>query len=165
LASTAWTSALQSALQCARNATSLARCRTTSRNSRTAGGAIHASANLPIRNRSARSAASRSSFVTRRYSNALTPNGCARCTTAPNSTSASTAQYQPYVASNTTSGACPARAITNRQPLGVVDDPHRLQTLAGLGHPHHHRPAPVQINPDELLTVTLTHRGLLRRRT
>jgi DDE superfamily endonuclease len=31
-----------------------------------------------IRSRSARSAASRSSFFTRRYSNAFTPNGCAR---------------------------------------------------------------------------------------
>ena len=49
---------------------------------------------------------------TRRYSNALTPNGCAKCTCAPRSCNASTAQYQPYVASSTTSGASPARAIT-----------------------------------------------------
>ena len=49
-----------------RNATSLARCRTNSRSSRVAGGAIHASGRRPIRSRSARSAASRSSFFTRR---------------------------------------------------------------------------------------------------
>ena len=91
LASTAWTSALQ----CERSPTSFARCRTSSRSSRVTGGAIHASGSRPIRNRSARSAASRSSFFTRRYSNAFTPNGCARCTLAPCSRSASTAQYQP----------------------------------------------------------------------
>ena len=65
---------------CERSPTSLARCRTSSRSSRVAGGAIHASGSRPIRSRSARSAASRSSFFTRRYANALTPNGCARCT-------------------------------------------------------------------------------------
>src|SRR6478735_8430735 len=108
LASTAWIWALQ----LLRIPTSLARCRTSSRSSRVAGGAIHASGNLPIRSRSARSRASLSSFLTRRYSNALTPNGCARCTCAPRSRSASTAQYQPYVASSTTSGDSPARAIT-----------------------------------------------------
>jgi hypothetical protein len=43
----------------------------------------HASGSRPIRNRSARSPASRSSFFTRRYSYAFTPNRCARCTTSP----------------------------------------------------------------------------------
>ena len=51
LASTAWTCALSPD----RNATSFARCRTASRNSRTAGGAIHASGSRPIRSRSAKS--------------------------------------------------------------------------------------------------------------
>jgi len=78
-----------------RSATSLARCRTQPRSSRVAGGAIHASGSLPIRSKSARSAASRSSFFTRRRPNILTPNGCARCTVAPSSASASAAQYQP----------------------------------------------------------------------
>ena len=54
-----------------RSATSLARCRTSSRSSRVAGGAIHASGSRPIRSRSARSAASRTSFFTRRYSKRL----------------------------------------------------------------------------------------------
>ena len=39
--------------------------------------------NLPIRSRSARSDGSRKSFLTRRYSNALTPSGCTRWTRAP----------------------------------------------------------------------------------
>ena len=38
------------------------------------------------------------------YRNPLTPNGCARWTVAPAACRASTAQYQPYVASTTTSG-------------------------------------------------------------
>ena len=61
-----------------------------------AGGAIHASGNRPIRNRSARSAASRTSILTRLHSNALTPNGCARCTFAPAACNASTAPHHPY---------------------------------------------------------------------
>jgi hypothetical protein len=45
-----------------------------------------------------------------------------------------------------------------------VDDPHRLQMLAGLGHPHQHRTAPMQIHTYKLLTlVEFAHRGLLRR--
>ena len=36
------------------------------------------------------------------------------------------------------------------QVLAVVGDPHRLQKLAGVGHPHQHRPAPVQIHSDDL---------------
>jgi hypothetical protein len=46
--------------------TSLWRYRTSSRNPQISGGAIQDSGNRPIRNRSARSPASRSSFVTRR---------------------------------------------------------------------------------------------------
>jgi hypothetical protein len=92
-----------------RIATSLQRCRTASRSPRTAGGAIHACGSRPIRSRSAKSAASRSSFLTRRYANPLTPNGCAKCTTAPAATNTS-AQYHPYVASRTTSGLSPQQA-------------------------------------------------------
>ena len=61
-ASTAWTWHFRFE----RSPTSFARCRTQPRSSRVAGGAIHASGNLPIRSRSARSEASRSSFFTRR---------------------------------------------------------------------------------------------------
>ena len=46
----------------------------------------------PMRNKSASSAASRTSFFTRRYANPFTPNGCARCTWAPASASTSAAQ-------------------------------------------------------------------------
>ena len=60
-----------------------------------AGGAIHASGSRPIRSRSNRSAASSSSFFTRRSENALTPGGCAGCTDAPSSANVSAAQYQP----------------------------------------------------------------------
>ena len=156
LASTAWIWALQ----LLRIPTSLARCRTSSRSSRVAGGAIHASGSRPIRSRSARSRASRSSFFTRRYSNALTPNGCARCTWAPSSCRASTAQYQPYVASSTTSGASPARAITVANRSDVVADPDALQRITVGGHPDDHRPSPVQIDSHELLTrIRFAHKG------
>ncbi len=70
-ARTAWTWHLR----LVRSPTSLARWRTQPRNSRVAGGAIHASGSLPMRSRSARSAASRSSFLTRRSENIFTPNG------------------------------------------------------------------------------------------
>jgi len=54
-----------------------------------------ASGSWPIRSRSARSPASRTSFFTRRYRKPLTPKGCAKCTRAPQACSTSTAQYQP----------------------------------------------------------------------
>jgi hypothetical protein len=62
LASTAWTWSLQ----LVRSRTSLIRYRVSSRSSRTWWEEIHASGNLPIRSKSARSAASFSSFFTRR---------------------------------------------------------------------------------------------------
>jgi hypothetical protein len=50
------------------------------------------------------------------------------------------------------------------QVLRVVRDPHRLQLLPGLGHPHQHRPPPMQIHPHDLpARVLFAHRGLLRR--
>jgi dienelactone hydrolase len=58
------------------------------------GGAIHASARRPRRSRSARSVASRSSFVTRRWPQLL-PNGWARWTRAPSPVRTSPAQYHP----------------------------------------------------------------------
>jgi hypothetical protein len=47
----------------------------------------------------------------------------------------------------------------------VVDDPHRGQLLTGVGLSDDHRPLPVQIDPDDLVSVILVHRGhlLLRR--
>ena len=46
------------------------------------------------------------------------------------------------------------------QPLPVVEDPHRLQVLTGLGHPHDHRPAPMQIDTHDLLScVRFAHRA------
>ena len=62
LAIIAWTCALSPERSC----TSLARYRTSSRSSRSAGGAIHASGRRPRRNMSARSVASTMSFFTRR---------------------------------------------------------------------------------------------------
>jgi hypothetical protein len=62
LANTACTDAFNAL----RQATSFARWRTSSRSSRTGGGAIQPSGSLPMRSRSARSAASRTSFLTRR---------------------------------------------------------------------------------------------------
>ena len=75
-----------------RSATSLAGQRTSSRSSRTSGGAIHASGRRFMRNRSARSEASRASFFTRRYAKPFTPTGWARWTRAPQACRTSTAQ-------------------------------------------------------------------------
>jgi hypothetical protein len=41
----------------------------------------------------------------------------------------------------------------------IVHDPHTAQLLARFGLAHDHRPAPVQIDPDELSAVILTHQG------
>ena len=46
-----------------------------------------------------------------------------------------------------------------RPAVRVVADPHRLQMLAGLGHPHQHRPAPMQIHPHDLLTLVASFTG------
>lgn len=43
---------------------------------------------------------------------------CAKCTRAPAACNTSTAQYQPYVASGTTSGSGPALASSNPTPPG-----------------------------------------------
>jgi hypothetical protein len=49
------------------------------------------------------------------------------------------------------------------QILRVIRDPHRLQMLTRLSHPHQHRPTPMEINPNNLLTlVGFAHRGLLK---
>jgi hypothetical protein len=61
-----------------RKATNLARCRTSSRNSRVGVGATHASGSWSIRSRSAGSVASRTSFFTRRDAKLFTPNGFAK---------------------------------------------------------------------------------------
>ena len=155
LASTAWISALQ----CERSPTSLARCRTSSRSSRVAGGAIHASGSRPIRSRSARSVASRTSFLTRRYSNAFTPSGCARCTRAP---SCLEGVHGPVPAVGrlehhlgVLTGAC-HHAV---EPVDVVEDLGGLQHLTGLGGPDNHTPAAMQIDTDELLACVLCHQG------
>jgi hypothetical protein len=48
------------------------------------------------------------------------------------------------------------------QIVRIIGDPNGLQMLAGLSHPYQHRPASVQIHPDDLLSlVSSTHRGLL----
>src|SRR6266568_9416161 len=49
----------------------------------------------------------------------LMPSGCARCTSAPAAASVSAAQYHPYVASSTTLGCLPARAICLRSSAGL----------------------------------------------
>ena len=55
------------------------------------------------------------------------------------------------------------RALTSpghhrRQPLDVINDPHRLEHLTTLGGPHDHRPATVQIDSHKLLTGIRFHR-------
>ena len=45
------------------------------------------------------------------------------------------------------------------QRVGIVDDPHRRQSFTGTGLAHDHRMAPVQIDPNELFSVILVHRG------
>jgi hypothetical protein len=115
LAKTAWTWSLQ----LVRSRTSLIRYLVSSRSSRISAGAIHASGSRPIRSKPARSAASFSSFFTRRQANPFTPSGWARCTCAPAAASVSAAQY-PYAASSTTLGRLPARAITRRSSAGLL---------------------------------------------
>jgi hypothetical protein len=42
----------------------------------------------------------------------------------------------------------------------LVGDPHGVQHLAGVGHPHDHRPAPVQIDTHNLAAVVVcVHEG------
>ena len=56
----------------------------------------------------------------------------------------------------------PARSITCRRYSGSLEIRTVSNVLAGLGHPHQHRPAPMQIHPDDLLArVLFAHRGLL----
>ena len=90
-----------------------------SRSSRSGGGAIQASARRPMRSRSTRSVASRSSFFTRRCPQLL-PSGWARWTVAPHSWITSAAQYHPYVASNITSGCSPALASSAAKATGSL---------------------------------------------
>src|SRR5262250_1640516 len=45
------------------------------------------------------------------------------------------------------------------QPVSAVDDPHRLQHLPSLRHPHQHTTSPMQINPHKLLTCVPFHQG------
>src|SRR6185437_9666948 len=56
--------------------------------------------------------------------------------------------------------ARPARAPVPTRP--DLDDRHRRELLPGFGLTHDHRPPPMQIDPDELPTVILVHRGLPR---
>jgi hypothetical protein len=81
-------------------------------------------------NRSARSPAHAHRSLTRRYSNAFTPNGCARCTLAPCSRS-----------------------------IDVVDDPDPLEDLSRGRHPHQHRPATMQIHTHKLPSRLRFHQG------
>jgi hypothetical protein len=51
-------------------------------------------------------------------------------------------------------------AISSPSATGVVVDPHRFELLARLGHPHDHRPAPMQIDTHDLPAVVLClHEG------
>src|SRR4029453_4226164 len=50
----------------------------------------------------------------------LPPGGCARCTLAPHACSSSAAQYQPWVASRTTSGSGPALASSSDSATGSL---------------------------------------------
>ncbi len=135
------------------------------RSSRISAGAIQASGSRPIRSRSARSAASFSSFLARRQVNALTPSGCAKCTSAPAASSVSAAQCQPYVASSTTFGQSPAFAISARSPAGLFSIRAVSSRLPSPGHPHQHRPPPVQVHAHDLPAVKQSsHRGLLAGR-
>jgi hypothetical protein len=46
------------------------------------------------------------------------------------------------------------------QHVTVVENPYRLQMFAGLGHPHQHRAATMQIHTDKLPTlIEFAHKG------
>ena len=72
-------------------------------------------------------------FFTRRYSNAFTPNGCARCTFAP----AAWSVYCPVPAVGGLQdhlGILPSTRDHPVQALDIIEDPNRLQHLPGIGH-------------------------------
>jgi len=124
--------------------------------------AIHASGNRPIRSRSAKSAASRWSLFTHRDENAFTPSGYATSTCALSSASVSAAGVPAVGGLQHHLWRLPRAGQHLAQVLRVVREPDRLQQVAGLAHPHQHRPSPMQIHPDEPPTlVQFAHRGLL----
>jgi hypothetical protein len=95
------------------------RKRTSSRSSRTWGGAIHASGRSSRRGRCAISVASRSSFFTRRAPQCCS-DGCTRPTRIPAACSISAAQYQPWVASSAPRGSGPASASARPSATGSL---------------------------------------------
>jgi hypothetical protein len=160
LASTPWTCALQ----CDRSATSLARCRTSSRSSRVAGGAIHDSGSRPILSRSAKSAASRTSFLTRRYSNAFTP----RVRQVHSGAGGLKGVDRPIPAVRALQHHLRALARPSHhlgQDLPVVGNLDRFQKVTRRRGPNDHTSAPVKVDPDVLLPDVAFHWGLLRRLT
>ena len=78
------------------------------------------------------------------------PNGWAKCTCAPISCETSAAQYQPKVASRTTSGSGPSRRHRLHQGHRLIGDVRLRQDLASRVLADDHRPAATQINTDIL---------------
>jgi hypothetical protein len=101
---------------------SLWRYRTNSRSCLVESGAIHDSGKDPRRNKLASISASTRSFFTLRFSKPLIPNGCAKCTSTPSSARTSTAQYQPQVASITTTASGPASDTTPASICGELSN-------------------------------------------
>ncbi len=106
------------------------RCRTSSSSSRVAAARSTPPAGVPSAAGRPGRRASRWSFFTRRCSKALTPNGCAKCTCAPRYCEASTAQYQPYVASGQEVLARGPPPRLNVRPRGNEDAFPRRQSAA-----------------------------------
>ena len=129
LASTAWTSALQPRAQPDQLGPvphQLAQLPGRRRRDPRLAAADPSAADRPDRRRRAES------FFTRRYSNALTPNGCARCTDAPDALQRvgrpvpAVGRLQHHLRD------LPGPGHHRVQPVHVVDDPDRLQLLASL---------------------------------
>ena len=142
------------ALRPVRRLDNFIRKRTISRSSRVSGGAIHASARRPRRNRSARSRASRSSFFTRRCPQSL-PCGLARWTVAHffeeiDRPVPAIGRLDDDVAADW--GGTDLFGEVAR----FVVDPDRVDLLSGLVHPIDDRPSAVQVDAD----VLFCHRGL-----
>ena len=144
--------------------TSLARCRTSSRSSRVAGGAIHASGSRPIRSRSARSRGVPLVVLHPPVLERLDPQRMRQMHLGAQLLQRVDRPVPAVGGLEHHLRGLAGPGHHRGQPLDVVADPDALQRVTVGGHPDDHRPSPVQIDSHELLTgIGFAHRGLLRR--
>jgi hypothetical protein len=103
-------------------------------------------------------------FGTHRLARATRLPGCERCRGCVRDREARTLDEDTLTRERRVLGDDHPNTLGSASNLARDLYPHRLQPLTRLGHPHHTRPTPMQINPDDLLTalVGFTHRGLVK---